>query len=80
MPVVVLRKPKEKEAKKGWRVRTKTITTTKIIPSRKKEAERARRSAHNYLLLREFGVKAPGEEKGVVEKVKGWLGRILGKK
>lgn len=78
MPVVVMQKPKEKQVRKGWRVGTKVKTVQKKGEdiSAKRQASR---SAHNYLLLREFGVKAPAERAGVFEKVKGWLGSLFGK-
>lgn len=80
MPVVVMQKPKEKQIRYGWRVRTKTIVkTVRRTEESRLAKEQARRAAHNYLLLRELGVKAPAERVGVVEKVKGWLNSIFGK-
>jgi len=81
MPVVVLQKPKEKQVRKGWRVKTATRVIVKQKPRENLAAKRqASRSAHNYLLLREFGVKAPVREEGLLDRAKGLLGRIFGKK
>ena len=85
MPVAVLQKPKEKELVKGWRTktRTKVIVKEKGVRERHIAAEKAkaRTAAHNVMLIRVRGVRGPGEEMpGLVESVRGWLGKILGKR
>jgi len=72
MPVVVVRKPKETEFRRGWRTRTRTTTRTRVIKKDKQVDAEARRAAQNAVLLRVRGVKSPAK-KGVVEKVRGWV-------
>ncbi len=92
MSVVVVKQPKEKErVLRGWRtkviqavaVRGRWVLGKREIRENRKEleAEHARRSAHNYLLLRELGAKAPYERIGVLDRLKGFFGSVFsGKK
>lgn len=93
MPVVVVQKPKEKELKKGWRVRHKTITITKVKPAWQRRQELARKTvedkekakdrqaAHNVMLIRVRGVEGMPEENqgasGAAARAAGKLGGFL---
>ena len=86
MGAVVLRKPEER-VRRGWREKARTTDkTAKAMQAEKrraaeeKEKSRVKRAAHNAVLLRVRGVKAPGRSAGVIGKVKAALESILRKK
>ncbi len=81
MSTVVVQKPKEKELRHGWRVkvRHKVIVKEKGSRERRIALEKAKNSqaAHNVMLIRVRGVKAPGEG-GLLARIRGWLGKLFG--
>ena len=83
MSTVVVQKPKEKEIRHGWRVKVRHKVIVKEKGSRERlialEKAKDSQAAHNVMLIRVRGVRAPGEG-GLLGRVKGWLGKLFGRK